>query len=272
MAIGDNYSYNNNTDSNKKQFKEQEIYSVYNVGNENGVDPSALSYSFWNGCLKVSISPILSNPSEKRKWDHKNAAVVYLNHTAARVLKEEVTKVLNGTTENGGCKIGSKEKVSLLTFSNGKEVGCPGYCLIIRSVDSDGTILGTYVYQFKDSYYYGVTNFDAASSKFDKTKYKDIEIHQFLDMLEQYYLAMTKATAYSITSELKYDFSRINTKLGLIGESMGVEFKGQDNKGGSGGTSYFDQEDSNTESPSKNKGVRQTTLDDLDGTMNPPED
>lgn len=277
MALGDYNSGNTSTDSNKREFKEQEIYSLYNTSNEDGVDPTALSYSFWNGCLKIAIAPQLPNPTEKRKWDHKNAASTFLNHTAARILYEEANKVIRGESENGGVRIGKKAPSVLLTFSNGKEVGCNGYCLILRSIDADGTVLATYVYEFRREYYYGVTNFEADTAKFAKSNYNAIEVDQFLDMLEQYYIAMTKATAYSVMSEMKYDMSRVNTKLGLIAESLGVEFKGGNNNNSGGGTSYFDrgassEESTSSSSSSRKSGARQTTIDDLEGAMNPPED
>lgn len=269
MAIGDSYNYegNNNTDNNKKEFKENEVYSNYNISNEDGVDPSALSYSFWNGCLKVSIAPKLDNPTTKRKWDHKNAAVAFLNHNSARILREEALKVLNGEQNNGGVKIGSKATTTLLSFSNGEEVGANGYCLIMRSIEDNGTINGTYVYEFHSQYHYGVKNFQADTSKFSKTYYDQIEVTQFLDMLEQYYLAMTNATAYSVMSQMKFETSRLNTKIGLIAESLGVEFKGNyggRSGGGERGTSYFDQQGGEEEEKEpRSNSPRQTTIDNI---------
>lgn len=275
MALGDSYNYGN-TDNNKKQYKSPEVYSAYNTSNEAGVDPSALSYSFWNGFLKISIAPILKNPTDKQKWDHKNASSVYLNHAVARILYKEANRVLRGEIDNGGSRAGT---TGLITFSNGKEVGCDGPCLIIRSIESDGTITATYVYEFKKGFYYGVSNFKADTSDFNKEYYDDIEVEEFLSILDQFATAMSKATAYTVIDEMKYDVSRNNTKLGLIAEALGVEFKGGDSSGSSsrGGSSYFDSNNGssdkgNSSGSSRRSSSRQTTIEDLSGAMNPPED
>lgn len=273
MAIGDSYNYDNNgnTDNNKKEFRDQEYYSDYNTSNDAGVEPTALSYSFWKSCLKISIAPMLENPSSKRKWDHKNAAVAFLNHNSARMFKKEVEKVLNGELENGGVKIGMKDVVTLLTFSNGKDVGAGGYCLVIRSVDGNGTILATYIYEFKRTNY-AIENFKPDTSQFDRSEHDIVEVEELLDLLEQYYLAMTNSMAYSVMNQAKYDVNRFNTKIGLVAEALGVKFTGgsSQNSGGGGSNSYFDNQGEGKEK--ERKGVRQTTLEGIGGTMNEPED
>lgn len=271
MALGDSYNYNgnNNTDSNKKEYKSPEVYSGYNTSNENGVDPSALSYSYWKGFLKISIAPLLKNPTDKKKWDHKNAACIYLTHNHARILLDQAKKVINGELNNGGVRA---QDTNLITFSNGNEVGANGYCLIIRNVESDGTITATYVYQFNQSYF-AISNFKADDSDFDRTYYDNIEVDEFLDILNQFSLHMTKAAAYTVIDEMKYNDNRMNTKIGLIAEALGVEFIGGGNKGGtSKGSSYFDNSGQQDSGSSRRSSARQTTLDEIGGSMNPPED
>lgn len=274
MALGDSYNYNgsNNTDNNKKQYRSPEVYSAYNTSNETGVDPSALSYSFWNGLLKISIAPILKNPTEKQKWDHKNASSVYLTHRIARIVYNEAKSVIAGEKDNGGSRTGQS---GLITFSNGKEVGCAGPCIIIRSIESDGTITATYVYEFRRGFHYGVSNFRADTSDFEKTYYDDTEVNEFLSILDQFATAMSKATAYTVIDEMKYDNNRMNTKIGLIAEALGVEFNGgNSNNNSRGGSSYFDNNGGNSGSNTaqKRSSTRQMTLDEVAGAMNPPED
>lgn len=273
MALGDGAGYGN-TDNNKKMYN-PESYSHYNTSNDTGVDPSALSYTFWNGSLKISIAPMLPNPSVSKKWDYKNAGVAWLNHTAARILYSQMEKVLNGELENGGARIiGKGDNTTLITFSNGKEIGSAFYCLIIRTIDSQGVIQQTFAYEFKQSYF-GISNFDASNSKFDKTNYENTEIDQLKDLLKEYYLAMTNATAYSVRAEMRFDHAKINTKLGLIAEAMGVEFKGGGTTGRS--SSYFDQQGNDSSSNDDNGmsrgdgGSRNMSMEELENSMNPPE-
>lgn len=266
MALGD--SYNTNTDNNQKNYYSPEIYSKYGTSNENGIDPSALSYSYWNGSLKISIAPMLKNPTTNQKWDRKNAAAVYLTHRSARILKLEAEKVLKGEIHSGGTKSGAE---GLIMFSDGTDVGAGGYCLIIRKINPDnGDVNGTYVYEFRQGFHYGIQNFQADSSGFKKDFFDTIEVDEFLDILEQYYLAASKMYAGSVIDEMKYNDSRINTKLGLIAESLGVEFKGSNGGSHRSSQSYFDRNDGESSSyGSSNRGsVRESTLDEIGG-MNP---
>lgn len=265
MALGD--SYNGNTDNNKKEFKSPEVYSGFNTSNENGIDPSALSYSFWKGFLKISIAPLLKNPTDKQKWDHKNAATVYLTHTHARILSRAANSVLAKEKFNGGV---IAQGTNLIVLSDGKEVGSKGPCLIIRCVQQNGEITGTYVYEFNRTNF-GVSNFKADNSEFDRDFYENIEIDEFIEILDQFATQMSKATAYTVIEEMKYDTSRMNTKIGLIAEALGVEFIGSNKSNKSRGQSYFDSNNSG-ETSSKRSSARQTTLDEIGGgAMNPPE-
>lgn len=269
MALGSGYDYGSNNDNNKKQYRSPEVYSAYYTSNKEGVDPSALSYSFWNGMLKISIAPMLKNPTEKKIWDTKNSGTVFLTHRLARILYHEAKKVLAGEQMNGGVRSGDE---GLISFSNGKEVGSDNHCLIIRNVQGDGTITATYVYEFREGFHNGICNFRADTSAFDRSFYDNIEIDEFLSVLDQFSTQMSKVTAYTVVDELKYEHSRINTKIGLVAEALGVEFKGGDNSGGKSGknSSYFDGGGNNSSSSKPAKSTRQTTLEDIG--MNPPED
>lgn len=267
MALGD--SYNSNTDNNTKKYYSPEIYSQYGTSNENGIDPSALSYSYWNGALKISIAPMLKNPTSNQKWDRKNAATVFLTHRAARILRAEAQKVLKGEIHSGGTKSGSE---GLITFTDGSEVGAAGYCLIIRKINPDnGDINGTYVYEFRTGFHYGIQDFQADSSNFKKDYFDTIEVDEFLDILEQYYLASSKMYTGSIIDEMKYNDSRMNTKIGLIAEALGVEFKAGNSNRSSGNQSYFDKNNGDDSSyPSRSRiNVRESTLDEIGGGINP---
>lgn len=267
MALGDGGNYGN-TDSNKKKNYSPEVYSAYNTSNENGVDPSALSYSFWSGALKISIAPMLKNPTERQKWDHENSATVFLTHRSARILREGALKVLKGECTNAGTRSGVE---GLVMFTDGKEVGSEGPCLIIRKVNqNNGEIMGTYVYEFNRDRHFGVENFQADTSDFDKVYYDNIEVDEFLEILEQYYKAMTKAYAAAVIDEEKYNHSRINTKLELIAEALGVEFKSASgsSRTSRGGSSYFDKSSGSSSGNSEKRNVsRQTSLDELGGMM-----
>lgn len=272
MALGDtNYSGNN-----KSKFKEPEVFSCYNMSNVEGVDPSAISFSFFRNLLKISISPKLANPTNDKMWDHENAVTVYLTHTKARMLAKEIENVLSGEKFNGGVNTGTD---GLISFSDGKEVGSNFYCLIIRKIDMEGKVLSTYVYEFKPEYHYGISNFNTSDSSHQKDYYDMLEIEQFKDLLNGYFNAMTNAVAYSVINNMRFDLSRINTKLNDIAEANGISYGNGGSYSKNSNTSFFNNNQSQDtshgprqpEQSSHSKGTRMSTMDDLEGAMNSEE-
>jgi len=258
MALGDYNNYENN----KKDDKEYQpsVYSPYRMSNLEGVDPSALTFSYWAGILKVSIAPANKTNNDTVSFDYKNAGIAYITHTKARILLNEILKFQENPELYNN--LGVDIKGGLVSISNGKEFGVANPCLVIRKVnETTGAVESSYVYEFKTKFHYGIRNFDEKTSEFDIVYYENIELDQLKTLLEQYYTAMTYATAYSIVDSSKFENSRVNTKLGLIAAKLGVEFKG--GKGSeSSGKSFF-----NNSKPSENKNFSSGTLDDIASQM-----
>lgn len=250
MALG-------NYDNNKKEQYIPVYYSEYGTGNSEGVDPSSLSYTFYNRMLKISISPLKVNNGDKIAYDHENATSVYLTHTKARMFHDEILKVLNGTTNNGGVSSG---KDGLIRFCDGKELGVNNYCLIINKVNSEtGEVTSSYAYEFKSKYHYAIENFDPNNSSHKKAYYDDIEVKQLLDLLRTYYEAMTGAQAYSTLDAFRFINNSTSTKIDLIMSKLGVEYKsGMTSRTSS--RSYFDT----TEPSPSDRSMRSATMDELE--------
>lgn len=252
MALG-------NYDNNKKDQYMPVYYSQYNTGNPEGVDPSSLSYSFYNRMLKLSISPLKMNNGDKVSYDHENAAVVWLTHTKARILHAEILKVLKGEISNGGVPTGTE---GLVRFIDGKELGVNNYCLVINKVNESGEVTASYAYEFKQKYHYAVENYDPKDSSHKKSFINDLEIQQLLDVLESYYIAMTGAVAYSVMDANRFTTNTQNTKIDLIMSKMGIDYKpGTTSRSSS---SYFDSNKGSSSSESDGRGMRDATMDDLD--------
>lgn len=257
MALGNSYE-----DNNEKKFYEPTVYSDYRMSNTEGVDPSALSFSFYRGMLKIAISP--KKNTEKIAFDHENNICVYLTHTKARMLAEEIkTLIANPNTMNN---VGVTTGDGLISFSDGKELGINGYCLIIRKIDEQtGVATSSYAYEFKSDYHYSIRNFNDKSKNgtiFDKYFYNDLEVYQFITILEEYYKSATGAIAYSVIDQSKYNNSRMDTKIGLIAEKLGVEFKSAGSRSVGNRNSFFNN---NGVGNGMNKPTtfRQSTIDDL---------
>lgn len=253
----------NNTNNNKNNYSPV-TYSAYKMSNaESEVDQTAISFSFWNNMLKISIAPRKQNSSEI-SFDFDNAVVIYLSHTKARILYEEICNFQNNPgLINAGVPSGS----ALITICNGKEFGVTTPCLVIRKVNAEtGATEASYAYQFKAGYHYGIRNYNQNDGSFDKVSvdYDNLEVEQFKTLLLEYYKAMTGAVAYSVIDQMKYDVSRFNTKCNLIAEKLGVEFRAGGEKAATSksSTSYFNNANkSNSMSASSYKSIAASDIE-----------
>lgn len=255
MALG-------NYDNNEKNRYNPVYYSSYNSGNKDGIDPSAISYNFQSRMLKISISPLKMNQGDKVSYDHENAASIWLQHTKARMLYDEILKVLKGEISNGGVTSGTD---GLIRFSDGKELGINAYCLIISKINPDtGETISSYTYQFKDKHYYAVENYNPNDSQHKKCYHNDLEINLLLDTLKSYYEAMAGGTAYSVLDAFRFNIDTNNTKMDLIMSKLGVEYKsGMTSRQSalSGHRSYFDN---STAAATETRTMRTATMEELE--------
>lgn len=251
MALGDTY---NNNQSDKKGNIDPTVYSPYKFTNTEGIDPSALSITFWGSTMKVSISPKKNTANGEVAFNYDDGISIYLTHTKARLFAEEIKAFMNGKIENAGVDTNK----GFISISNGKEFGTNGIFLVIRSFDqNNNTVSSSYAYEFKKQYHYSIRNFKEKTIEFEKTFYDVIEIDQFVTLLEEYYKAMTGAVAFTVIDQSKYNFSRINTKLDSIANNLGIEYtKGNNNGGGS----FFSNRESN---PSGSK-FKSGSIDDVE--------
>ena len=238
MSLGDVY---NNNKNDRKVSNDPTVYSPYKFSNsESDIDPSAMSITYWNSTMKVSISPKKNVPNGEIAFDHDNAVSIYLSHTKARILAEEIKAFKEGKINS----VSVDTNKGLLSISNGKEFGVNSYFMVIRTFDQENnTVNSSYAYEFKKRYHYAIRNFDEKNmDNFEKVYYDEIELDQFVTVLEEYYKAMTGAMAFSVIDQSKYNNSRVQTKLDSIAMKLGIDWSsGNGNKSGSNnrGGSFF---------------------------------
>ncbi|MGL5752613.1 MAG: hypothetical protein ACRCXT_18900 [Paraclostridium sp.] len=258
MSLGDtNNSYNNN----KKKPYQPKVYSPYKMSNtESAVDQTQFSTSFWNNMLVLTIAPMVQNNGKDIAFDHDNAASIYLSHTKARMLHDELEMFIQDPHQFNN--VGVNSGMGLIYISNGAEFGVTTPVLVVSKINPEtGVPESSYAYQFKQSYHYSIRNYDGNTADFDKIYHDNLEIEQLKTLLRSYYEAMTGALAYTVVDNMKYDMSRINTKLDSCTEKLGVEYKGKStggNKYGSSG-SPFDK--------SEGRQFDKGTIDDIEGLM-----
>ena len=262
MALGD--TYNNNERKNYSP----SVSSGYRFSNpESNVDKTSLSFTYWNKLLKVSIAPKKETEGDTISFDYDNAGAVYLSHTKALMLYKEMVNFLEmykqgAAPTNVGVAAGAE---GLIYICDGKEFSADGPCLVIRKIDENGNSTSTFVYEFRRDTHSSIVNYVEKTKEFDSNGYPLLEIEQVINLLKSYYESMTMAIAYSIQETNKYDNSRLNTKLKVIGEKLGVEFAKQgDNKSRNSNTSYFNNaKPNNSNQYSGTTSYETGSLDDI---------
>lgn len=265
MALGD--TYNNNERKNYSP----SVSSGYRFSNpESNIDKTSLSFTYWNKLLKVSIAPKKETDNDTISFDYENAGSVYLSHTKAFILYKEMINFLDLYEEgksptNAGVSTGSE---GLIYICDGTEFSADGPCLVVRRIDENGNCTSTFVYEFRRNTHSSVLNYTEKTKSFETNSYELLEIEQIINLLKSYYEAMTMAIAYSVQETNKYDNSRINTKLKIIGEKLGVEFNSQrdNNRNRNSNTSYFNSAKSSNSNNDYNGGstsYENGTLDDI---------
>lgn len=250
--------YNNN--KNDRKTNDPTVYSPYKFSTVDGLDPSSLSITFWASTMKISIAPKKNTPNGEIAYDYDNGISIYLSHTKARILAEEIKAFMEGKINN----VAVDTAKGLISISNGKEFGVNSNFLVIRSFDQENnTVSSSYAYEFKKQYHYSIRNFDEKNmDKFEKVYYDDIEIWQFVTLLEEYYKAMTGAVAFTVIDQSKYNNSRVQTKLDSIASKLGIDWSSNNGNKSSGGASFFSNKESNGSSSFKTGSV--DDLDDLE--------
>lgn len=253
MALGN--EYDNNNGANKKY--SPNVYSPYKMSNPEGIDPSALTFTFWNNLLKIGISPRKPN-SDPAAYDYDKSIEVYINHTKARMLYEEIFTLKQSKGEINNVCINTGID-GIIMVSNGKEFGVTTPVLVIIKHDEKGNPISSYVYQFKTDKFFSMRNFNMEKpTEFEKIYFNDIELDQFSTILKEYYEAMTCATAYTVIDQSKYNNSRMTTKINAIMDKMGIKQEGG-KANYSKGSSFFNNSDVG------NASYRHSTIDDING-------
>ena len=266
MALGDTYN------NNEKKNYSPSLNSGYRFSNpDSTIDKTSLTFAFWNKLLKVSIAPKKETENGEIAFDHENAGSVYLSHTKAKIFYDAICAFIEKYKQGvAPSNVGvSSGKDGFIYLSDGKEFNSEGPVLVIRKIDEKGHSISTFVYEFRRGIHTSIMNYVEKTAEFESVPYDLVEIELFVNLLKQYYDSMTMAIAYSIQEANKYDNSRLNTKLKVIGEKLGVDFAKQNNYSSnrSANNSYFSSAKQNSNHSSYNApttSYEAGSLDDLD--------
>lgn len=264
MSLGS--TYNNNQNANRNNGPDVSVYSNYRMNNaESQIDATCLTSRFWKGNLCLSIYPRKNTGNDEVSFDMDNGITIYLSHTKARILKNELELFLKDpiTYTGNGVPSGS----AAVTISNGVEYGKNTPVLTIRKVNEGGTVVASFAYEFKSNYYYAIRNYDGKNFDSAYDEYRNLEIEQLITLLDEYVKASTNAVAFTVMDQRKYSVARMEGKLDAIAQSMGVELpKGGNTQKRYNNNSYFNNNSGGNGGYSSQSGVSYgaATIDDLE--------
>jgi len=261
MSLGSNYSNN----GKEKKFYDPSMYSAYRMNNAtSNVDQTCITFQYWKNTLRIGIYPKKNTGNDEVAFDMDSGIAIYMSHTKARIFSDILKKFKENPTEYNNSGVDSGEAV--ITINDGSAHGSDMPILAIKRVDGNGTVVSEYAYQFKNTAY-AIKNYNSQDGSFNKMTddYRLLELDQLITLLDNYYVAMTGAYAFSVLDASKYENNRLNSHINQIAEKLGVEFKtGSGN--GARNTSYFA---SNSGTPTgasyaPTQGYTPASLDDID--------
>ena len=264
MSLGS--TYNNN--QNRSNVPEVSIYSNYRMNNaESQIDATCLTYRFWKSNLCIGIFPRKNTGNDEISFDMDNGITIYLSHTKARMLANELRRFLQDPVMYNS--VGVPSGSAAITISNGVEYGKNTPVLTIRKVDGDGNVTASFAYEFKTNYYYSIRNYDGKNFDAAYDDYQNLEIEQMITVLEEYIKASTNAIAFTVMDQRKYGVTLMENKIDAIANKLGVEIRS-----GNGGQrqynnkSYFNSNSGgnsgNNYPSSSNVSYGSATIDDLE--------
>lgn len=253
-------AFNTGNQNNNNKGYSPSTYSTYTFKNPEGIDPSALGFSYYQRMLKISIAPMLpmKENDEYPQYDNENAVSIYLLPANAMVFLKEIEEFMRDPYghNNLGVVSGRNENSGLIVISNGKELGVNETNLIIRRINSNGDVTSSAAYQFNnDEYYSSIRNYNEDTKDYSNAPHANIELEILCTHLREFINSSTYASAYSNLEANKRNTERLYELTKSLNEGAG-------SSKGTGGTSFFSKNKSNN-SISNSKPRNQSSLDQL---------
>lgn len=205
---------------NKKEFKPS-LFSKFGYANPTGeIAQSRLGITYWDGRMKIAIA--IKEDGNGDSYTYKDAVAVYLPYTKAMILSKAISMVLHGDLKTGGTTAGNGY-IAVSKTDKGE--------FLLTIIDfSNSTLVtdeNTFVYQFKDTHHYIISDMvvqDDGTFNHNKNYLPELEVEMLRLACDQFVNAMTMADAYANIVALQFD-ARLN-KLFPIAAQLGIsDFK-----------------------------------------------
>lgn len=253
----------NNANNSKKDYSPVTYSGVRFFNSESTIDPSSMSFSFWKGLLKISIAPIKTGEGSNPEIDKDNSIDIYLTPMKASILFKYISNYNCDVFDNAGV---STNKGIIYITDGRKEFGIPSghVFIVIKILDQEtGSIKSAIAYEFNSSNHYGIVNYVNSNEYEKNTQYAgSAELELFCTVLSTYIESSTYSMAASVVENMKYDVSRLTTRITSIQDHLGIEHGKNKTQYRNG--SYFDR---NNNVSSSYSGRETETVDSYDNLI-----
>ena len=235
MALGGNYNSQNNGNNGPNN---PTYYSRLRI--KNYENHTMLSFNYWKGTLKIIITEPSDNNSNSRP---NELASIYMSPTKARILAEGVARIISSREDP---------------------------FLFIGKVNADGKYELNQTFNFNTNSNFLFDVKDLANIKFQKEALENVELQEFMDLLNDYARAASGAIAASVHDINFYENNRFTGLIRSIANKVGAGNGGNNN--GSGNNHFFDNANSEYSEPSSNsqnnaRTNRYESIDDLEDAL-----
>lgn len=258
MALGDGNNNNQNYDPT--------YFSRIRFKN----DGLSLGFSFWKGLLKISITKAKETGSG---YEFDELAYIHLSPLRAKelsdVLKDFVNRPYN-EKNMFGVDAGSSDTRNIIVFGVDHHTSTKDSIkryVIVGKVSPDGNLIDPVRFDFNSDYHFSIEWKDLDKMDCSKVYNNDLEINMFIHVLDQFYLAMTGAMSYSVMDMGRFDNSRLNTKIGLIMDKLGIERAGGNKTYTGGSNSYFNRSGAGSPQNTNRGRSESRSIEDLEDMM-----
>ena len=253
MALGQSIFSRNGNNNGKKTIN---VYSQFRMTNSKDVNKygaSAISFSYWQGCLKIAIAPLkMVNGQDFPVSDRDREVYVFIKQSKAYILAREIDRLIAGEGESVGVVSGTDKFISI---SNGHDFGVDQPVICIRKFNKDSNAIEEEaLFICRTDFHYSIHNFntDTMDGEKDFESYKYMDLIDLKTVLDEYYTSMSNAYAYSVHETAQYVNGGTKSVLESIADKLGVST-------GSAGTSY----NNSLEGNSGGTSFKRATLDDI---------
>lgn len=266
--MNNNYSNQSNNNNGGSDIFVPSIRSSYRFFNaDSKLDKTALSFTYWNSLLKITMNPIEVQEGSATKVDTNNHIDIYLSPSKAQMLLHCIQRFR--TNPDMFINLGVPTNKGIIFIANGEKMyGINGTFIVINLIAEDGSDNGKAAYQINTNMH-GVMNYESGNKFEDYKDYSDsLELDMMETLLRSFIEAYTNAVASSVIDCNKVNDNRMFNFIKDAREKLGIS-KNEGNSKFSSKSSWYNNNHSSVsaESPKINESDYEDVVNEISSLM-----